>query len=83
MAEITESDIRLINKMSSDISDIILVLDYMIPYVFAEGSNDMTNIGSAMLKYPRYELKFKTLASEIKERNRQHAIRRAEVYGTK
>lgn len=38
------------------IEDLVLIMNEILPYIFADGSNDMTNIASALMKYPRHDL---------------------------
>jgi hypothetical protein len=71
------------NKLREDVDDIILVLDKILPFIFADSSNDMTNIGSAMLKYPQYELKFRKYVKKIKASEEAYQKRLREVYDKK
>jgi hypothetical protein len=48
------------------VDDLIILFNRILPHVFAEGSNDMTNIGSAMLKYPNYRITAEKMINENK-----------------
>src|SRR4030042_6255675 len=62
------SDLNPCLKGKVTIEDLVLLFNRILPIVFAEGSRDHTNVASALMKYPRYDLSTKSFTRIKKEK---------------